>query len=188
MTANEIAVAVIAALESLGLEYMLVGSLASNLYGTPRSTGDADFVIQAEDLDVKALSERLGERFKVDPQAQLDAITFATRWVVQCVGSEFVVDLFLIKSDERSQTEFSRRRPGVLCGRRVWVLAAEDSVAIKLKWSRFGRAKDVEDVRNILAVQGRSLDLAYLRANCQLDGTLELFERLWNEEVESPIR
>lgn len=46
MTAEEAALAVVDALERTGIPYMVVGSLASNLYGTPRSTQDVDIVIQ----------------------------------------------------------------------------------------------------------------------------------------------
>ena len=34
--------AVVAVIDALGIEYMVVGSLSSNFYGVPRSTEDAD--------------------------------------------------------------------------------------------------------------------------------------------------
>lgn len=46
MTGDEAVVAVIDALESTGIAYMLVGSLATNFYGVPRATEDADFVMK----------------------------------------------------------------------------------------------------------------------------------------------
>jgi hypothetical protein len=45
MTGEEAALAVIETLESLRIPYMLVGSFASNFYGIPRATNDADFVV-----------------------------------------------------------------------------------------------------------------------------------------------
>ena len=39
-------VAVVDALEALSVRYMIVGSLASNFHGIPRSTRDADFVVE----------------------------------------------------------------------------------------------------------------------------------------------
>ena len=47
MTADEAVVAVLDAFDVSGLPYMIVGSLASNFHGIPRSTRDADFVIDA---------------------------------------------------------------------------------------------------------------------------------------------
>lgn len=46
MTADEAVVALLDALEAVGLPYMIVGSLASTFHGIPRSTRDADFVIE----------------------------------------------------------------------------------------------------------------------------------------------
>ena len=56
MTADEAVVAVLDALETVGIPYMIVGSLASNFHGIPRSTRDADFVVE---LGVETL-QRLG--------------------------------------------------------------------------------------------------------------------------------
>ena len=42
MTADEAVVKVIDALETVGIRYMVVGSLASNFHGIPRSTRDAE--------------------------------------------------------------------------------------------------------------------------------------------------
>lgn len=37
------------------IDYMLVGSMASNFWGIPRSTHDIDFVVQYEANDVDAI-------------------------------------------------------------------------------------------------------------------------------------
>ncbi len=62
----------------------------------------------------------------------------------------------------------------------------EDVIVFKLRWSKGGkRNKDTDDVRNVLAVQGNSLDLAYIRNWCDQYGTRELFEQLWSENTQS---
>jgi hypothetical protein len=48
MTAVDFVGRVIDALNQLGIPFMLVASFSSNLYGIPRSTKDADFVIQLD--------------------------------------------------------------------------------------------------------------------------------------------
>jgi hypothetical protein len=49
----------------------------------------------------------------------------------------------------------------------------------KLRWSQRGRrAKDAEDVRNVIAVQGDRLDWAYVCQWCDRHGTRELLEDL----------
>lgn len=54
---------VIRALEDLGVDYLVGGSLASSFHGTPRSTDDVDLVanlkpVHAADLGVTDLLER----------------------------------------------------------------------------------------------------------------------------------
>ena len=59
MTADEAVVAVVGALEAVGVPYMIVGSLASNFHGIPRSTADADFVVELEPGRLQRLGDVL---------------------------------------------------------------------------------------------------------------------------------
>jgi hypothetical protein len=58
MTADAALIAVISALESLGSPYVLVGSLATNFHGIPRSTRDADIVVA---IDASTLDRLLSQ-------------------------------------------------------------------------------------------------------------------------------
>lgn len=71
----------------------------------------------------------------------------------------------------------------MLLDKQVFVPAPEDVVVTKLRWSKGGaRQKDMEDVRNVLAVTRPSmLDLAYIRHWCDQHGTRDLFEKLLAE-------
>jgi hypothetical protein len=60
VTDEDATLAVIDALEATGVGHMPAGSLSSNLYGIPRSTQDADFVVQLGDVPVQAIAEKLG--------------------------------------------------------------------------------------------------------------------------------
>jgi hypothetical protein len=44
-------VALVSALESLAIPYMVSGSLATNVYGVPRPTDDGDFVVELPDVE-----------------------------------------------------------------------------------------------------------------------------------------
>jgi len=56
MTVKEITLRVIDALNAANVPHLLVGSFSSNYYGIPRSTEDADFVVQ---LDAASFTELL---------------------------------------------------------------------------------------------------------------------------------
>lgn len=62
MTNEEAAMAVVDALESLEIPSMIVGSLATNFYGIPRMTLDADFVLEMAASAIRAVVDRLGAR------------------------------------------------------------------------------------------------------------------------------
>jgi hypothetical protein len=67
--------------------------------------------------------------------------------------------------------EFERRRRIYIpiLNRESWIPTAEDVVVQKLRW---GRPKDLDDVTDILAVQGTdSLDMRYIHDWCDTHGT-----------------
>ena len=71
MTSLDATVAVIDALEQLNIPYILVGSLSTNYYGIPRSTQDADFVVELGDHSVAAARLSAGVRLLFRPANEL---------------------------------------------------------------------------------------------------------------------
>ncbi|HSI34388.1 MAG: hypothetical protein ACAI43_19900 [Phycisphaerae bacterium] len=167
------------ALEVLGVQYMLVGSFSSNAYGIPRSTFDADFVIEATSLDVGALARALGPDLEVERQLQLETVTGRSHYVARHTAVDFTVELFLLDEDPHNAERFARRRRSGMFGRPVWLPTPEDVVVQKLRWyDRARRHKDYDDVKDVLAVQGDSLDLDYVRTWCGRHGTRPILEDL----------
>jgi hypothetical protein len=59
--------------------------------------------------------------------------------------------------------------------REVFMATAEDMIVTKLLWAmRANRAKDRDDVRNIIAVRGADLDWDYIEGWCATHGTITL--------------
>ncbi len=179
MTGAEATAAVIDALEALSFPYMLVGSLSSNIFGIPRSTKDADFVIQSGGVTLFDLVARLGPSFRLEPQVQFETITMTTRQVVQIDEIPFVIEFFCLSDDPHDQERFRRRQRVEIPGHKVFVPTAEDIIITKLRWSTQGqRSKDAEDARGIIAVQGDRLDLRYVREWCERHGTSALLDEI----------
>lgn len=179
MTANEIVVTVAEALAAEGVPYMLVGAFSVGVYGVPRATKDADFVIQLRADELPAVVDRLGSDFQLDPQMSFETVTGTTRHILRSLHSGFVVELFRLSNDPHDIERFSRKRKGLLLGKEVYYPAAEDVLITKLRWSRQGqRAKDIDDVRNLLAVQGDNLDWDYVHRWCDAHGTRGLLDEL----------
>ena len=76
--ALDVALRVAWALEAVGAEYFVGGSVASSLQGDPRSTNDIDFVISLPLGRVAALCAELGTDFEIDPEQLRDAVRRAS--------------------------------------------------------------------------------------------------------------
>ncbi len=178
MTAD-LLLGVIDALAASGIRYMLVGSFSSNAYGVARATQDADFVIDMQDQSIATLAKELGAQYRLDAQMSFETVTATSKWEIYCVGSQFKIELFLLGSDAHDAERFRRRREGQVYGRIVWLPTAEDVVITKLRWSKLGkRRKDVDDVGNVLAVQGDALDWPYIERWCREHGTWDLLQEI----------
>ncbi len=59
------------------------------------------------------------------------------------------------------------------------VATAEDMIVTKLRWAdAAGRSKDIDDIRNIIAVCGSELDWAYVDRWAAEHGTTALLEQI----------
>lgn len=184
MTNEEILVAMLDALHALGIAHMLTGSLASNLYGMPRSTQDADLVVQLSGDMIGAIAGKLPPSIRLDPQASFETVTGTTRYVFEPADRKYRIELFLLSDDPHDRTRFSRRRRCLVLGRETWVPTPEDVIIAKLRWfHRSRRPKDLEDIKNVLNIQHNTLDWSYLQQWCQTHGTLELLRQLRQEIV-----
>jgi hypothetical protein len=176
MTAGEsITFQVAQALEACGIPFLLSGSFASNYYGIPRSTRDADFVLQAEHAAGPEFAKQLGEDFVLDPQLSFETNTGTLRQGLRHKKKAFKVELFLLSQDPHDQSRFERRRAVQLHDRRLWLPSPEDVVVTKLRWAR---GKDKDDVRDVMAVQRDKLDWGYIEQWCRRHGTLALMEEI----------
>jgi hypothetical protein len=162
---------------------MLVGSFSSNAYGIERSTKDADFVVQLGNTPLSKLLNRLPSGFRLESQIGFETITSTTRYRVQYDPLPYMIELFEVSDEGHDQLRFQHRIPTSYAGRKTFLPRPEDVVITKLRWSlgRKSRAKDVDDVRNVLSVQKGKLDLSYIRQWCDQQGTLAILEDLLAE-------
>ena len=177
--ATELVLQFIDALDAAGVEYMLVGSYSSNFYGRPRSTKDAEFVVQVDEKQLASVAQRLGPEFQLDRQMTFETVTMTVRYVINHPPTAFKIELFLLSDDDHDRERFRRKQKAAFEGRSVSLPTAEDVVITKLRWSQTGaRAKDAADVAGIVAVQRNALDLDYIRLWLDRHGTRQLFEAL----------
>ena len=174
MTIEQLAAVVLDACEQEGVEHMLTGAFAHGLYGIPRSTKDVDVVLSLAGADpIQRVVQRLAGKVVFEPQVQFDTITWGKRLVGESIGDQpFKVELFELFDDPFVQAQFQRKRR-LFSGqiqRTTWIPTPEDIIVQKIRWAR---SKDLDDARDILAVQGpETLDMDYIEKWCALHGTM----------------
>jgi hypothetical protein len=170
---------VIDCIEGCGIQYVLVGSLASNTYGIVRSTKDADFVVQTKPSQLSELVKALGERFELEPQVQFETVTGNLKSLLRERDTQFEIELFQLSNDPHDQARFSRRKRIKVFDRDTWVLSVEDVLVTKLNWLHIAkRIKDQIDIESVIAVQGSAIDWPYVENWCDQHGSRKLLDQI----------
>ena len=97
---------IIDALEVSGVPYMVVGSIAGNVYGIPRSTQDADLIVECEADALNDFALRLPEDFAIGRQMSFELRTTTTRRLIVEFPSKFKVEVFDVGDDPFDRERF----------------------------------------------------------------------------------
>lgn len=174
---------VVTALDALGVEYLVGGSIASSVFGEPRQTLDADLIARLFGRHAKPLVERLAEEFYVHLPAIETAIQTQGSFNLIHLETVTKVDVFVRWRDPFGQSQFARRQKksvGQAPPLELFFASAEDTVLAKLEWYRKGGSvsdKQWRDLLGVLKVQGGRLDRAYLTEWASRLGVADLLKR-----------
>lgn len=149
-----------AALAALYLPWYVFGAQAALIWGRPRLTTDVDVTVRLGDLDASALVAALGEHGFVLRVAATPAFVRQTRVLpLQHDRSGLALDLVLA-GPGLEDLFLERSVPVDVAGVTVPLISAEDLIVTKIL---AGRAKDLEDVRGVLAERGERLRVDQIR-------------------------
>ncbi len=175
---------VIDAFEQLGVAYFIGGSVASSIYGLPRSTLDVDLIAALRPEHVQPLAARLQDSYYLDEEAIHRAIQRRASCNLIHLATMLKVDVFIAPArpfDQEALRRIRKSQASETEPERVLSLAsAEDMTLAKLEWYRMGgevSERQWNDVLGILKVQGAALDRAYLRRWAVDLGLSDLLER-----------
>ena len=159
---------VVEALENLGVNYHIGGSVASSIYGIIRATIDADLVANLELKHVRPLVKLLEADYYIDEDSVRDAVKRRGSFNAIYLDTMLKVDVFIPKSRLFDQEELRRiqLQPLIEGFRPFYVASPEGTILNKLEWYRMGGEvsdRQWNDILGVLKVQGTNLDMAYLQ-------------------------
>ncbi len=157
--------AIVAALEHVGVPYMVAGSTASTFYAEPRTTHDIDIVVDLSRAHLAALLRELpDDQWYASPEAARDALARRSMFNVIHLASGWKVDLIVRKARPYSAAELRRRQRHVIGDVAMWLASVEDCILTKLEWAKLagGSERQLRDVAAMLRVQGERVDRAYV--------------------------
>ena len=184
MLQQELLRTVIQALERIGIEYMLTGSVASSLQGEPRSTHDIDIVVAIQPDDVTKLIPLFpAPAYYLDAAAVRDAVSQKSMFNLIHVDEGDKVDFWMLTEEPFDRSRFSRRYVESVFGINLYVSSPEDTILAKLRWAVLsgGSEKQLTDALRVYEVQYGGLDLDYLETWAQKLNVQDLWGRVKKE-------
>jgi hypothetical protein len=178
---------VIDALESIGVQYEIGGSVASSLHGVYRTTSDVDIVADLPLSKVDEFIRHLGPEFYADDIAIRTAVREKRSFNAIYMPLGLKIDVFPIKNTTFARSEFARRiqlpfpPPN---GPMTWISSPEDIILHKMLWYQSGgetSARQWNDAIGVLRVNKDSLDHAYLARWAEALNIAELLRRAMSE-------
>ena len=186
MSQQELLKRVVCALNDLGIEYMLTGSLVSSLQGEPRSTHDIDIIItirpsMAQDL-VRSFPP---PEYYVSQESILGALETQSAFNLIEVNTGDKVDFWILTKAPFDVSRFARKYIEEVLGMRIAVSRPEDTILAKLSWAKKsgGSEKHFTDALRVYEVQYEKLDISYVQGWADRLGVASMLQKI-REEAE----
>ena len=173
---------VIDVFEQLGIRYHIGGSVASSIYGLPRTTLDVDIVADIRLEFARLLARNLKPDYYIDEDSIRDAIRHRSSFNAIHLNTMLKIDVFIIKTRSFDQEAARRTQQKVLeeNSHPVYLASPEDVILNKLEWYKMGGGvsdRQWNDILGIFKVRGATLDIAYLRKWAAALDVTELLDR-----------
>lgn len=155
---------VVDVLESIGADYVVVGSTAAAAWGVARATRDVDLVTAIDSVQLDEVIAGLRRPDLYVPEEDARSAALGGSFNVLHPASGGKVDVFVApRADRFTRSRVQRRVSAVVFGVETWVATPEDVVLAKLRWRLESRSEvQWRDCVEIAAVQ--HLDVEYLRS------------------------
>jgi hypothetical protein len=185
---------VLAEFDRLGIAYYIGGSVASSLYGQPRSTLDIDLCADVTESVVGDLISKWEHDFYVSESAMRDAIQRGSCFNVIHFGTSLKVDVFVCGNDPFNTSVLKRRQSRTVKfadgDLTIWFASPEDLILHKLAWYRKGgetSERQWRDVAGVLTQQKDRLETTYIADWADRLKVGDLWNRVLGESETSQV-
>ena len=165
MSQSELLKRVTKKLDSLGMEYMVTGAIASSVYGEPRTTHDIDLVIAIKKDAIPRLLEAFSPPdYYLSESSVREAVAAEDMFTLFDRREAAKVDFWVLTNSPFDRSRFARRCIQKAAKIRMTVSSPEDTILMKVWWAKqCGRSeKQFMDALRVYEVQHGKLDMRYL--------------------------
>jgi hypothetical protein len=178
--------------EKLNIQYMIVGSLASTIYGMVRTTQDVDIIAEMQLQHAQPFITALEREFYIDEEMIADSIQQKSSFNIVHRTTMFKEDVFIPSKSPFQQSQLTRAQKQIILTEpevSAYPASPEDTILTKLE--RFHKGGEVSDrqwrdVLCILKVRAGALDLEYLSKWARELDIIDLLEKALDEHLELP--
>ena len=178
-------------LDRLGIAWYVGGSVASTVHGRFRATNDVDLIADLRAEHAEALRVALDADHYIDEDSIRDAVRRRSSFNLLHFGTGLKIDVF-VAADSEYEAGVRARRILQSVGdgpsaRHLWIASVEGTILAKLTWYRRGgevSERQWSDVRGMMELRDRDLDIGYLRRWAPELGVADLLERALREARE----
>lgn len=155
-------------MESIQVEYMVTGSVASILYGRPRLTQDMDVVVvfPASKIAEFSGSFDVNDYYCPPNEAIQEAILLGDRGHMNIIDQKtgFKIDVYPAGRDQLNQWGLeNKKRVELVANEPVWVAPPEYVILKKLVYYKEGGSqKHLEDIRGMLEVSAEQINIPFI--------------------------
>jgi hypothetical protein len=175
-------------LNDLSISYYISGSIASSVFGLPRSTMDIDIVADIKTLHIPDLKKQLENEFYIDEDMIRDAVNRMSSFNLIHLETAMKIDVFIPQQDIYQKSANNRRKKDTLLendkSSEFYFSSPEDIILNKLKWYEMGNRiseRQWLDVLGVIKVQEDSLDKEYLKSWAEKLGVSKLLVDAFQE-------
>ncbi len=144
--------------EKQNIPYALIGAMALNMYGRPRTTLDIDFLVLIDEKELDNIKDQAISEIILLDEEWIKNNPMLAKSHVRFNIEEVAID-FMLPRDDHDKQVLKRRQKKKIHNQILWIITPEDLILQKLK---VGRPRDFEDALTVLERLSGKLDVQYL--------------------------